>query len=86
MDKNYNVITIFQNTFILRRPGIVIFADVIKIVTMFIKTITKGSRTVKRIRNYVSKSNLYVYFLKSQNLLIFGEKMLMSAEIKECVT
>ena len=53
---------------------------------MFIKTITKDSRTVKRIRNYLSKSNLYVYFLMSQNLLISGEKMLMSAEIKECVT
>ena len=54
---------LFQNTFILRRPGVVIFADIIKVVTMFIKTITKDSRTVKRIRNYVSKSNLYVYFL-----------------------
>ena len=54
---------LFQNTLILRRPGVVIFADIIKIVTMFIKTITKDSRKVKRIRNYVSKSNLYVYFL-----------------------
>ena len=44
-------------------PGVDIFADIIKIVTMFIKTITKDSRKVKRIRNYVSKSNLYVYFL-----------------------
>ena len=39
------------------------FADIIKIVTMFIKKITKDSKKVKRIRNYVSKSNLYVYFL-----------------------
>ena len=53
---------------------------------MFIKTITKGSRKVKRIRNYLSNSNLYVYFLMQQNLLISGEKMLMSAELKECVT
>ena len=58
MDKNYDVITI-----ILRRPGVVIFADIIKIVTMFIKTITKDSRKVKKNRNYVSKSNLYVDFL-----------------------
>ena len=28
---------LFQNTFILRRPGVVIFADIIKIVTMFMK-------------------------------------------------
>ena len=54
MDRNYDVITI-------RRPGVVVFADIIKIVTMLIKTITKDSRKVKRIRNYVSKSNLYVY-------------------------
>ena len=44
-------------------PGVVIFADIIKIVIMFIQTITKDSRKVKRIRNYVPKSNLYVYFL-----------------------
>ena len=54
---------LFQSTLILRRPGVDIFADIIKIVTMFIKTITKDSRKVKRIRNYPSNSNLYVYFL-----------------------
>ena len=62
MDKNYDVITI-----ILRRPGVVIFADIIRIITIFIKKTTKGSRKVKRIRNYVLKSNLYVYFLMLQN-------------------
>ena len=65
---------LFQNTLTLRRPGIVIFAEIIKIVTMFIKTITKVSRKVKRTRNYLSNSNLYVYFLMQQNLLVFGEK------------
>ena len=54
---------LFQNTLILGRPGVVIFADIIKIVTIFIKTITKYSRKVKRIRNYLSKSKLYLYFL-----------------------
>ena len=48
---------------LLRWPGVAIFADIIKIVTMFIKTIFKDSRKVKRIRNYVSKCNLYLYFL-----------------------
>ena len=44
-------------------PGVAIFADIIKIVTMFIKTIIKDSIKVKRIRNYVlSKCNLYLYF------------------------
>ena len=50
--------SIFQNTLILRRPGIAIFADIIKIVTMFIKTIIKDWKKVKRIRNHISKSNL----------------------------
>ena len=86
MDRNYDVITIISKYPYLRRPGVDIFTDIIKIVTMFIKTITKDSRKVKIIRNYVSKSNLYVYFLMKQNLLISGEKMLMSAELKECVT
>ena len=61
---------LFQNSLILRKPGVTIFADIIKIVTMFIKTIIKDSRKVKRIRNYVSKFNLYLYFLMEQNLLI----------------
>ena len=63
MDINYDVITFFQNTLILRRPGVTIFADIIKIVTIFIKTITQDSKKVKRIINYASKSNLYLYFL-----------------------
>ena len=44
-------------------PGVVIFADIIKLVTIFIKTITKDSRKVKENGNYASKSNLYVDFL-----------------------
>ena len=55
--------SIFQKTLILRRSGGAIFADIIKIVTMFIETIFKDSIKVKRIRNYVSKCNLYPYFL-----------------------
>ena len=61
MDRNYDVITFFQNTLTLRRLGVAIFADIIKIVTMFIKTIIQDSRKVKRIINYVSKSNLYLF-------------------------
>ena len=65
----------FQNTFILRR-----------LLTMFIKTIFKDLIKVKRIRNYVTKCSLYLHFLIQQNLLISGEKMLMSAELTGCVT
>ena len=82
MNRNYDVITFFRNKFILIRPGLAIFADIIKIVVMFIKTIFKDSRKVNRTRNYVRRCNLYLYFLLSQNLLIFAEKMLMSAELK----
>ena len=53
---------------------------------MFIITIFKDSGKVKINTNYVSKYNLYLYFLISQNLKISGEKVLMSAELKESVT
>ena len=37
-------------TFILKRLGVAIFADIIKIVTMFIKTIFKRIRIRERIK------------------------------------
>ena len=55
--------TLFQNTFILRKLGVAIFADIIKIVTIFIRTIFKDSNKVKIIENYGSKCNLYLYIL-----------------------
>ena len=55
--------TFLQNAFILRRPGVAIFAEIIKIVNMFLKTILKDSRKVRRIRNYASEWNLYLYLL-----------------------
>ena len=70
----------------LRRPGVAIFADIIKILTLFIITIYKDSIKVKININYVSKCNLYLYFLIKQNLLISGEKMLTSKKFKGCAT
>ena len=46
---------LFQNTLILRRPGVAIFVDIIKTVTMFVKTITKALRKV----NTKPAQNLY---------------------------
>ena len=46
--------SLFKSTFILRRPGVAIFADIIKIVNMFIKTICRDSRKVKRIIDFLS--------------------------------
>ena len=77
---------LFLKSFILRRPGVAIFADIIKIVSKLIKTVIKDSREVRRIRNYVSKWNLYLYFLIQQSLLICSKKILVSTEIKYCVT
>ena len=59
----YDVITFFQNAFILRRTAVAIFADIIKILTTFIVKIYKDSRKVKINRNHVLKYNLYLYFL-----------------------
>ena len=46
---------LFQNTLILRRPGVAIFVDIIKTVTMFVKTIIKALRKV----NTKPAQNLY---------------------------
>ena len=43
MDINYDII-IFINTSILRRPRVANFADIIKIIIIFIKTILKDSK------------------------------------------
>ena len=51
---------LFQNTLILRRPGVVIFADIIKIVTMFFKTITKDSRKVKK-NEIIYQNSIYMW-------------------------
>ena len=65
----------FQNTFILRRPGVANFPDIIKVATIFIKTTFKDSNIVQRIRNYMLFSDekmlksrgvsgdLYIFFL-----------------------
>ena len=56
--------------------------DIIKTATKFIKATIK----VKRIRNYVLKFHLHLYFIASQKLLISAEKKVISAEFKKCVT
>ena len=47
----------------LGRPRVAFLVDIIKIVTMFINTIIKDLKKVERIRNYVSKCKLCLYFL-----------------------
>ena len=57
----------------------------LKIATMFIKTTFIDLNKVKKIRNCVSKCYLHLYFLIQQKLILSGEKLLMQAELKECV-
>ena len=59
MDRNFDVISFFSKNL----NWAAIFADIIKIATMFVKTILKDSRKVSRVRNYLSKWSLYLYFL-----------------------
>ena len=70
MDRNYNVIA-FQNIFILRSPRVVIFADIIKIVTMCIKKIIKDSKKVKRIKNCAFEIQSIYEFLDIAKLTDF---------------
>ena len=73
-----------QNVFIWPRVGN--FTNIIKIVPLFIKPTIRDSKKVKKIKNYVLKCNLYLYFLIKQKFLISCEKKLMSPVLKECVT
>ena len=75
---------LFQNSFILRRLTVAIFVDIIKIASIFTKTIVKDSKKFERIRNYVSKWNLYFYFLIQQNFQ-FPVKKLWHQQNSGCV-
>ena len=65
MDRNCDVIALFQNTSILRRPRVANFADNIKIATMFIKTTFKDLKKVKGIRNYLNAIKIATMFIKT---------------------
>ena len=67
MDRNYNVKNFISKSFTLERSRVAKFADIVKMATIFIKTTFKDSNKVKEIRNFVSKCNLYLYFLIQQN-------------------
>ena len=51
VDRVYDVIALISKSFIIRRLGVAIFADIIKILTMFIKAIYKDSRKFETNRN-----------------------------------
>ena len=49
MNISYDVKTFISKYLYFKKAGVAIFADIIKIVTFFIKTIVKDSRKVKRL-------------------------------------
>ena len=63
IDRIYDVINFISKYLYFKKTGVAIFADIIKTLTIFFITIFKDSRKVKMNRNYVSKCNLYLYFL-----------------------
>ena len=62
-DRNYDIITFIAEYCHFKKVWGSHFTEIIKIITKFIKKIFKDSRKVKRIRDCVSKCNLYLYFL-----------------------
>ena len=72
---------LFQNTVILRRPGVAIFADIIKIITRFIR---KTQEKLKELEICIKMQSMSVFFDVTK-FADFWCKMLMSAEIAGCV-
>ena len=50
---------LFQNTVILRRPGVAIFADIIKIITRFIR---KTQEKLKELEICIKMQSMSVFF------------------------
>ena len=75
---------LFQNNFTLRRPGVAIFLDIIKILPMFIKTIFKDSRKLENMYQNANVLSISL-FLNITKFADFRKKML-SAELKGYVT
>ena len=63
MDSIYDAITFISKYLDFKKSWSNQFADIIIVATMFIKSTFKDSEQVKKTRNYVLKSNLYLYFL-----------------------
>ena len=61
--ENYDVIIFISKLLFLRRTGVVNFADIIKVPTIFIKAALKDLGNFLKIRNSTLKCNLSLYFL-----------------------
>ena len=86
IDRIYDVITFISKYIYFKKDWGSHFCWHHQNLTMLFTAIYKDSKKDKIDRNYVAKYNLYLYFLIWQNLLISSEKMLMSEELKGCIT
>ena len=61
MDRNYDIIIFILKYFYLRKLRVAIFADIIKIVTMFTKTSLKTQKMLKELEiTYRSAINICI--------------------------
>ena len=84
MDGNH-VVIIFQNTFILRRPRVANFTDIIKITNTYIKTTFKDSKEAKKNQKFCIRMYSLFVVLDITKIADFRLKMLISAERQGCV-
>ena len=69
-----------------KKARVVNFADISQFVTMVIRTNCKDWKKVKRVRSYLIKGNLHLYFLIQKKLQLSSENIVMSTKPKVCVT
>ena len=65
--------SLFQNNFDLRRLKVTNFANIIQIEQFSLKKAFNNLKNVKIIRDYLLQCNLFLNFLKYQNLLNSSE-------------
>ena len=86
MNKSHDVITFFQRIFILRRPGVAIFAEIIKILTTLLNQSLKTQEKLEELEiMYLNGLCIYISWY-SKICWFMVKKMLLSAELKECIT
>ena len=71
MDRNYEVVIFSSKFLFLRGALVVIFADIIKIVTMFTKTIFQDSRKLEKYEKLCIKMQSISLFLDIAKLADF---------------
>ena len=69
---------LYQNTSILRKPVVHFFADIIKIVTIFIKTMFNNSKKIERV---IKVQFISAFLQIAKFILIIDEKLLISAKV-----